>query len=149
MRGIAVHGNDIWVATTAAINQYDYAEKQALTFFEQLLPAFKIPDLWHVFFSLVWPTEEWGTLGFSVNFINFGINTWQDENGRELGRARSWEGVFGLSYGLSLMQDLSLGINLKYAYSALAPGYGPGDEGRPNIRGGCSNPEAEFSPKEP
>jgi hypothetical protein len=129
VRGIAIHGNDIWVATNSAINQYDYAEKQGLTFFENLLPAFKIPDLWHIYFSFIYPTEEWGTLGFSVNFINFGINTWQDENGKELGRARSWEGVFGLSYGLSLMQDLSLGINLKYAYSALAPGFGPGDEG--------------------
>jgi ligand-binding sensor domain-containing protein len=129
VRGIAIHGNDIWVATSNAINLYDYAEKQALTFLEQLLPAFKIPDLWHVYFAGVWPTDEWGTLGLSVNFINFGQNEWTDENGKIKGRARSWEGVFGLSYGLSLMQDLSLGINLKYAYSALAPGYGSGDEG--------------------
>jgi hypothetical protein len=129
VRGIAIHGNDIWVATSSAINQYDYADKQVQTFYEQLLPAFKIPDLWHIYFSFIYPTDEWGTLGLSVNFINFGLNTWQDENGKELGRARSWEGVFGLSYGLSLMQDFSLGINLKYAYSALAPGFGPGDEG--------------------
>jgi hypothetical protein len=27
------------------------------------------------------------------------------------------------------MQDFSLGLNIKYAYSALAPGYGPGNEG--------------------
>jgi hypothetical protein len=129
VRGISVHGNDIWIVTLDAINQYDYAEKQALTFYEQLLPSFGIPDLWHLYFSMVWPTNEWGTLGFAVNYINFGINTWSDENGRELGRARSWEGVFGLSYGLSLMQNLSLGVNLKYVYSALAPGYGSGDEG--------------------
>jgi hypothetical protein len=129
VRGVAVHGNDIWVATSSAINQYDYAEKQVLLFHELLLPAFKIPDLWHMYFAGVWPTDEWGTLGFSVNFINFGQNEWTDENGKIKGRARSWEGVFGLSYGLSLMQDLSLGLNLKYAYSALAPGYGNGDEG--------------------
>ncbi len=129
VRGITVHGNDVWVATSIAINQYDYAEKQAMTFFEQLLPAFKIPDLWHLYFAMIWPTEEWGTLGASVNFINFGQNEWTDENGKIKGRARSWEGVFGLSYGLSLMQDFSLGLNLKYAYSALAPGYGSGDEG--------------------
>jgi hypothetical protein len=129
VRGIAIHGNDIWVATSSAINQYDFAERQALTFLEQLLPAFKIPDLWHVYFSFILPTEEWGTLGFSVNFINFGMNTWSDANGKEIGRARSWEGVFGLSYGLSLMQDLSLGLNLKYAYSALAPGFDNGGAG--------------------
>jgi Predicted periplasmic ligand-binding sensor domain len=129
VHGIAIHGNDVWIATTEAINQYAFAEKQVLTFYEQLLPAFKIPDLWHIYMTLVWPTEDWGTLGFTINYINFGINEWTDELGKVIGRARSWEGVFGLSYGISLMQDFSLGLNIKYAYSALAPGYGPGNEG--------------------
>ena len=52
-----------------------------------------------------------------------------NELGAEIGRARSWEGVFGLSYGISVAQDFSLGMNIKYVYSALAPGYGPGSEG--------------------
>jgi len=129
VRGLAVHGNDIWVVTDVAVNQYDYAEKQVLTFWEPLLPTFNLPELWHVYFAFVWPTNEWGTIGLTVNYINFGTNTWTDELGKEIGKARSWEGVFGLSYGLSLMQDFSVGINLKYAHSALAPGYGSGDEG--------------------
>ena len=129
VRGIAVHGNDIWAATDIAINQYDYAEKQILTFWEPLLPAFNLPELWHVYFAFVWPTEEWGTIGITANYINFGTNEWTNEQGQVIGRARSWEGVFGLSYGLSLMQDFSVGLNLKYAHSALAPGIGPGDEG--------------------
>jgi hypothetical protein len=129
VRGIAVHGNDIWVATDIAINQYDYAEKQILTFWEPLLPAFNLPELWHVYFAFVWPTEEWGTIGITANYINFGTNEWTNEQGQVIGRARSWEGVFGMSYGLSLMQDFSVGLNLKYAHSALAPGIGPGDEG--------------------
>lgn len=129
VHGIAVHGNDVWIATTEAVNEYAFAEKQVLTFYEQLLPAFKIPDLWHVYMTMVWPTEDWGTLGLTVNYINFGINTWTNDLGLEIGRARSWEGVFGLSYGISLMQDFSIGVNIKYVYSALAPGYGPGNEG--------------------
>jgi hypothetical protein len=129
VHGIAVHGNDVWIATTEAVNQYAYAEKQLLFFYEPLLPAFKIPDLWHVYWTLVWPTEDWGTIGLTVNYINFGLNVWTNELGAEIGRARSWEGVFGLSYGISLAQDFSLGVNIKYVYSALAPGYGPGGEG--------------------
>ena len=129
VHGIAVHGNDVWIATTEAINQYAFAEKQLLFFYEQLLPAFKIPDLWHVYWAGVYPTEDWGTLGLTVNYINFGLNVWTNELGAEIGRARSWEGVFGLSYGISVAQDFSLGMNIKYVYSALAPGYGPGSEG--------------------
>jgi hypothetical protein len=100
-----------------------------LTFWEPLLPSFNLPELWHMYFAFVWPTEEWGTIGLTINYINFGTNEWTNEQGAVIGRARSWEGVFGLSYGLSLMQDFSLGLNLKYAHSALAPGIGPGDEG--------------------
>jgi hypothetical protein len=129
VQAIAVHGNDIWLVTDIAVNQYDYAEKQILTFWEPLLPAFNLPELWHVYFSLVWPTTEWGTIGLLVNYINFGTNEWTNDLGAVVGKARSWEGVFGLSYGLSLMQDFSVGLNVKYAHSALAPGYGSGDEG--------------------
>jgi hypothetical protein len=129
VRGIAIHGKDVWAATDVAVNEYAFAEKQVLTFWEPLLPSFNLPELWHMYFAFVWPTEEWGTIGLTINYINFGTNEWTNEQGAVIGRARSWEGVFGLSYGLSLMQDFSLGLNLKYAHSALAPGIGPGDEG--------------------
>jgi hypothetical protein len=130
VKGVSVQGNDVWLATKEAVNKYDYADRQILLFYEQLLPAFKIADLWHVYLAGVLPTEDWGTLGISVNFINFGLNQMTDEQGREIAQFRSWEGVFGLSYGLLLAQDFSAGINIKYAHSALAPGYnGSSDEG--------------------
>jgi hypothetical protein len=129
IQGIAVQGRDIWLATPQAVNHYHYAEREVLLFYEQLLPAFKIPDLWHFYLAFVQPTEEWGTIGFSVNFINFGSNELTDEQGKIKGIARSWEGVFGLSYGLQLAHDFAGGINIKYAHSALAPGIGSGDEG--------------------
>jgi hypothetical protein len=129
VHGISVQGRDIWLATTEAVNQYKYAERQILLFYEPLLPAFKIPDLWHFYLAGVLPTEDWGTIGITVNFINFGTNELTDEQGKITGRARSWEGVFGLSYGILLAHDLSGGLNIKYAHSALAPGVGPGDEG--------------------
>jgi len=129
VHGISMQGRDVWLATTEAVNQYNYAENQVLLFYESLLPAFKIPDLWHFYLAGVMPTEDWGTIGVTVNFINFGTNDLTDDEGRITGRARSWEGVFGLSYGILLARELSAGINVKYANSALAPGIGGGDEG--------------------
>jgi len=129
VQAISVQGNDVWLATKQAVNKYDYAEQQVFMFYEPLLPSFKIPDLWHVYLAYILPTEDWGTLGVSVNFINFGINTSTNEQGQEIAQYRSWEGVFGLSYGLTLARDFSLGLNIKYAHSALAPGTGSGDEG--------------------
>jgi hypothetical protein len=127
--GINVHGKDIWVATEEAANHYNTAEKQVLFFWEPLLPAFNLPDLWHTYFAFILPTEDWGTIGAAVNYINMGVNEWTDELDRVIGKARSWEGVFGLSYGLGLKEDLSVGLNVKYVQSALAPGIGARGEG--------------------
>jgi ligand-binding sensor domain-containing protein len=129
VQGVSVQGNDVWLATKQAVNKYDYADQQVFMFYEPLLPAFKIPDLWHVYLAYVLPTEDWGTLGLAVNFINFGENVSTNDQGEEIAKYRSWEGVFGLSYGLSLARDFSVGLNIKYAHSALAPGSGPGSEG--------------------
>jgi hypothetical protein len=123
VRGLAAFGNDVWVVTDKALNKYEWAQKEALLFYEPLLPAFGLKELWHIFWAGVFPTEDWGTFGLSVNFINMGVNQWTDDLGKELGSARSWEGVFGLSYGLPLTQTLSAGLNMKYVNSALAPGF--------------------------
>jgi len=128
VRSMSVQGQDIWLATDNAFNQYKHADGQILLFYESLLPSFKLPDLWHFYLSWIYPTDAWGTLGLSVNFINFGTNDLTDEQGQYLGTTRSWEGVFGLSYGLLIANDLSTGINIKYAHSQLAPN-GNNDEG--------------------
>jgi len=127
--GITVHGEDVWLATDKAVTQYDFAEMQLSLFWEMLLPALKLRDLWHMYSGFVYPTKDWGTFGLTLNFINFGENTLTDEEGVEIARFRSWEGVFGLCYGLEVKEDFSLGLNVKYVHSALAPGIGPGDEG--------------------
>ncbi len=129
VRSITIHGNDVWLATDKAIHQYDYSQKQFLFFYEQLLPAFRISDLWHIYSAFVLPTEEWGTFGLSINYIMMGTNEYTDEMGRALGQKRSWEGIFSLSYGFAIKEDLSLGLNIKYVHSALAPGIGESGEG--------------------
>ncbi|MFP4162968.1 MAG: PorV/PorQ family protein [Chitinispirillaceae bacterium] len=117
-------GNDIWIATDKSVHQYDNANMQFLFFYEQLLPEFQQSDLWHSSGAFIYPTEEWGTLGFSLNYINMGSNEWVDDRGVYQGKSRSWEGIFGISYGFPVKEDLSLGLNVKYAYSALAPTIG-------------------------
>jgi hypothetical protein len=129
VKGLATFGNDVWIATDQALNKYEWAQMQALLFWEPLLPAFKLKELWHTFGAFVFPTEDWGTLGASVNYINMGVNEWTDELGRILGKARSWEGVFGLSYGLPITQNFSFGLNMKFVNSALAPGIGAHGQG--------------------
>ncbi|MDG5814055.1 PorV/PorQ family protein [Chitinispirillales bacterium ANBcel5] len=126
---IAMHDNDVWLATDKAVQQYDYAERQFSFFYEQLLPEFNLPDLWHIYLTLVYPTEDWGTFGFFVNYINMGNNELTSESDVVIGEQRSWEGVFGLSYGFSIKEDLALGLNVKYVHSALAPGVGDHGEG--------------------
>jgi hypothetical protein len=123
-----VYGKDVWLVTEKAVNHFDKAQKEVLVFWEPLLPALGLRDLWHTYASVIIPTEDWGTFGGSINFINMGVNEWSDELGRSMGRARSFETVFGLSYGLGLIEDLSVGMNAKFAWSVLAP-VGPSNEG--------------------
>jgi hypothetical protein len=127
--GLSLHDNDVWIATDEAVNQYDNAERQVFLFFEQLLPALMIRELWHAYGAFIWPTQDWGTLGLSINYIHMGKNPITDALGRSQGMVDSWEGVFGLSWALPLKDDFSIGLNAKYVYSALAPGIGDKGDG--------------------
>jgi hypothetical protein len=103
--------------------------------YEQLLPAFHIRDLWHVHLAGCYqpPASVWGGFAADLNFINFGINQMTDEQGREIARYRSFEGVGAIGWGFNLVdagiKNHFWGIGLKLLYSALAPGYGTGTEG--------------------
>ena len=125
---VAFQGRDVWVVTDKAINKYDRADRQALFSHEQLLPRFNFPDLYHSFFAITWPAEEWGTFGLFVNFISFGEIRWRDPLGRKVGDFYSWEIVGSLCYGMQLMDKLGLGINAKIVYSPLAPGVYTGNQ---------------------
>lgn len=124
---INIHDNDIWITTEKTINQYDKANKQSYISFEQLLPELGITDLWHLYVGQIFPTQDWGTIGFSINYLFMGENQIYDALGNESRKVKSWEGVFNLSYGFPISKkDFSLGLNAKYVVSALAPG---GDNG--------------------
>jgi hypothetical protein len=122
VKDITVHGKDVWLITEKAVNQADRGDIQGTIFFEPLLPAFGIPDLWHANLAGVIPTEEWGTVGFYMNYLNFGENDEYNSLGQKIGSFNSYEFVVSLCYGLQIKEDFSIGLNIKYAHSALAPG---------------------------
>lgn len=126
---INIHDNDIWIGTDKILNQYDKANRQSYIAFEQLLPELGISDLWHLYIGQIFPTQDWGTIGLSINYLFMGENQLWDALGNETRKVKSWEGVFNLSYGFPITKkNLSLGLNAKYVVSALAPG-GPSGEG--------------------
>ncbi len=114
---------DVWFLTDKGINRYNKAERQASIFYEQLLPKFGLNDLYHMYSSLTWPTEDWGTMAFFVKYISFGDNVWTDELGRELGIFRAFDAFGGFSYGTALLPDVSIGLNIKFIYSQLSPSF--------------------------
>jgi len=124
---LTVHDNDVWLTTDMGINQYDNADHQAYFSFEQLLPQLLIRDLWHIYGAVTFPTQEWGTIGASINYVSMGKNEIYDALGRAGDTVNSGEAVFSLSWGIPLREKLSLGINAKFVLSLLAPGMASGD----------------------
>lgn len=100
------------------------AERQP--FRQPLLPALGLSDLWQDYAAVAYQPKggiPLGGFGLSANVLEMGVNSWTDELGRTLGKARSWEAVYGFSWGTDLFDTKQhlLGVSVKYIYSALAP----------------------------
>lgn len=111
---------DVWFLTDKGVCRYDKAEREIGAFWENLLPEFGLKDLYHLYFSTTWPTEDWGTLGGFVKYVSFGENEWRDEVGRFLGTFRSFDMFIGLCYGTNFGDNIGVGITPKFIYSKLA-----------------------------
>ncbi len=119
---IKTDNDDVWFVTQAGVERYNAAKSQMGLFYESLLPALGIDDLFHVFAGGTTPLQEWGTVGGFINFISFGdipITT-SDEEEDNLTFSSS-ELVATLSYGTKLSKKTGFGLNIKFIYSALAP----------------------------
>lgn len=120
---VAVSDGDIWLATSNGVEQFKHGEVRATVFYEKLLPSLGIDDMWHAAAAGIIPLGEWGTIGVFVNNLFFGeITDYEGDVGGGTGNPKTssaFEIVSGASYGLSVVQDFSLGINIKYAYSRL------------------------------
>lgn len=102
-------------------------------FYEPLLPAFGIRDLWHIQAAAIWqpPEADMGGFGVDFNYINMGINKWFNELGQPVGAGRSYEQVQTVAWGADVFDTKRhyLGASLKYIHSALAPHIGERGEG--------------------
>jgi hypothetical protein len=102
-------------------------------FYEPLLPAFDIPDLWHSAWAGCFRVPHVGGFGAAYNYLNFGIIELTDAFGRTKRYVASREWNAMLAWGFDL-EELSaenhhIGIGVNIFTSALAPGIGerPGE----------------------
>lgn len=119
--GVVAQGEDLWFTTSNGIVRSRHAPARAGLFFETLLPALNLKDLYHTYAGVTYPVEEWGTFGGFVNFLSLGQTTYQEENG-PVQNFSSYELIGALSYGTRLDRNWGLGLNMKFIYSALASG---------------------------
>lgn len=118
---VQAEGNDVWFLTAAGVERYHNAKTQVGFFYETLLPALNLDDLYHAYMAATFPIEEWGTVGGFVNYVSFGKNLTTGEEGSQA-NFNAYELVAGLTYATRLSKNAGLGINAKFIYSALSRG---------------------------
>lgn len=93
-------------------------------------------DLFYDYLAFVYPLDkELGSLGAHITFLNLGENVRTDQTSKELGRFLSWEMAVGVSYGVPLTEDWSIGTGGRFIYSRLSP-FGTAQEGGRGIASG-------------
>jgi hypothetical protein len=85
------------------------------------LPRFNFNDLFFNYVSARYYVEDVGMLAASLTYLDLGDNQYTSENGDDLGTFPSDELAFSVAYAFFLENNLSMGLNLKYIYSNLAP----------------------------
>lgn len=85
------------------------------------LPQFNQSDLFYEYanYKINIP-EISGTLGAALTFLNLGEFEARDETNTPLGKFKSFEMAFSVSYGARLDEDLSLGLGLRLIHSSLS-----------------------------
>ncbi len=85
------------------------------------LPQFNA-DLFYDYLGGKYHVEGIGTFGGHVTFLNLGEQERRGDEGQPLGRFNSHELAAGLSYGLKLNENWSVGSGVRFIYSSLADG---------------------------
>lgn len=85
------------------------------------LPAFNA-DLFYDYLVGKYHVDEIGTFGGHITYLNLGEQLRTNETGLEQGRFNSYELAAGISYGLELNKNWSLGTGFRFIYSSLADG---------------------------
>jgi len=112
-------GGEMWFASDDRVTVYAAAKKH-ITFMHSNYLVQLADDLYYDYFSIVYPTNEWGTFGFGVTFLSYGSQERTDEFANALGSFVSYDLAFTLSYGTRITEKMSGGLSLRYINSHLA-----------------------------
>ncbi len=85
------------------------------------LPQFNFSDLYYDYAAARYHMDDIGTVGFALQFINYGDNTQTSDDGTVLGEFSSNEVAVSGSYAVKAQENLGIGVNLKYVLSRLSP----------------------------
>jgi long-subunit fatty acid transport protein len=130
--GVAIADNASAVFWNPAGLAYQTGNQVSITHSEWL-PQFNA-DLFYDYLVGKYHMKDIGTFGGHITYLNLGEQLRTTEDGLEQGRFNSYELAAGLSYGLKLNENWSLGTGFRFIYSSLAEG----SVGEQNINPGSS-----------
>ena len=86
------------------------------------LPQFHLADLFYEYFAYSGYMEDWGgTVSGSIIYLNLGEFNRRGENNEDLGTFKAYEFAVTAGYATKVADNLGLGMNLRFIYSALDP----------------------------
>jgi hypothetical protein len=117
--GIHEKDNEVWVTAPEKVSVYASANRN-ITFMHSNYLVELADDLYYDYFSIVYPTKEWGTFGLGITFLSYGKQERRSPTNVDLGTFYAYDLAFTLSYGTRLTSNISGGLSLRYINSHLA-----------------------------
>ena len=69
-------------------------------------------DISQSYLAYAYPTGKWGTAGINLSYLNYGDMDWRSDSGRGLGSFTRKDLSVYASYGMRVIESLSLGVSL-------------------------------------
>lgn len=130
--GVAIADNASAVFWNPAGLAFQRGNQVSITHSEWL-PQFNA-DLFYDYLVGKYHVEDIGTFGGHITYLNLGNQTRTSSTGEDIGEFSSYEFAAGISHGLQLNENWSLGTGFRFIYSSLAEG----EVGQQNINPGSS-----------
>ncbi len=116
---IKTESGEMWFAASNKIYILSKAQKQLTLQHSNYLKELD-PDIYFEFFSIVYPTIEWGTFGFAITYLSMGSMERRSETNVYGGEFHPYDLAITLSYGARLLNNLSAGLSARYINSHLS-----------------------------
>lgn len=75
-------------------------------------PVYGDADIIQSNMAYAYPTDKWGTFGLDFSYLNYGNMDWRDSLGKDLGSFSRKDHSIYISYGINLVNSLSVGASL-------------------------------------